>query len=327
VNGLTKMDHFISYFEYRGMPAEINGNSLLFGQTRIPLRNGIPRFTPDQSYASGNFSRLREKHPRLQLDSYNGTTDRYDTILERTKWPPAFFHGKTVLECGCGIGPDTEVLLALGARVVAVDLTSLDTALANLGRCDDLCLVQADITDLPLRKQAFDIVFCHRVLQHTPNPAHTLRHILQFVKRDGAVFVHSYAKTLYQLFTWKYFLRPITSRMSAQRLYKLITHYAPGAFALTTAVSRMPQGHLINHFLVPFHNHRHHPRLNNLSDEMLIEYAIHDTFDALSPRYDRPMSAKNIRIIAKGMLAAPFEIIERPTITLLRTVLSSAQTA
>ena len=318
------MKQFIKYFEYRGFPATLQEDALVFGRHAISLRNGIPRFTHDQTYASGNFSRLREHHPRLQLDSYNMTTDRYDTILERTKWPPAFFQGKTVLECGCGVGPDTEVLLALGARVVAVDLTGLDTARDNLGACDNLCLVQADITDLPLRKKAFDMVFCHRVLKHTPNPANTLRHILQYAKDNGAVFIHSYAKTFYQLCTWKYLLRPITSRLGAQRLYNLITHYAAAAFALTNAVSRLPQGHLINHFLVPFHNHKSHPRLKTMSDEMLIEYAIHDTFDSLSPRYDRPLSAKTMKSIAQEMITAPFEIIEQRTITLLRTVLKSA---
>jgi 2-polyprenyl-3-methyl-5-hydroxy-6-metoxy-1,4-benzoquinol methylase len=211
--------------------------------------------------------------------------------------------------------------------VVAVDLTGLDTALANLGACDNLCLAQSDITDLPVRKKSFDIVFCHRVLQHTPKPAHTLRHILQYVKHDGAVFIHTYAKTWYQLMTWKYLLRPITSRMSTQRLYKLIAQYAPSAYALTTAISCLPKGHLINHFLIPFYNHHHHPRLKNLSDTMLIEYAIHDTFDALSPRYDRPISAKTIKGIAREMLSVPFEIIEQPSITLLRTVPGRIQNA
>lgn len=319
------VDDFISYFEYRGYPAALENGSLLFGGYSIPLRNGIPRFTPDHSYASGNFSRLREHHPQLQLDSYNMTGDRYDTILERTQWPPSFFRGKTVLECGCGVGPDTEILLGLGARVVAVDLTNLDTAGENLGLRDALCLVQADITDLPLKKMTFDIVFCHRVLQHTPDPACTLRHILQFVKHDGSVFIHSYAKTLHQMLTWKYLLRPITSRMDPGMLYNLISRYAPGAFALTTAIGRLPKGRLINHFLIPFRNHRHHPRLRQMSDETLVEYGIHDTFDSLSPRYDRPLSRKVIESIAQDMLHLPYEVVEMPTVTLLRTVLKKSE--
>lgn len=315
------IEPFLTYFEYKGLPASIRDGALVFGRHGVELRNGIPRFTPDQTYASGNFSRLRDQHPRLQLDSYNMTTDRYRTILERTNWPPHFFQGRTVLECGCGVGPDTEVLLALGARVVAVDLSGLDTARENLGSSDNLCLVQADIADLPLQIKSFDIVFCHRVLQHTPHPASTLQHILQYIKQDGAVFVHSYANTFFQRMTWKYALRPITSRMDGRTLYNFIAHWGPAAFALTTAVSRFPKGHLINHFLIPFRNHRNHPRLRTLSEHQLIEYGIHDTFDSLSPRYDRPLSAKVMSETAAKMLHMPFEVAETTTITLLRTII------
>ncbi len=317
------MEHFVECFEYRGLPAVMETDALAFGEHRVLVRNGIPRFTPDGSYASGNFSRLRKHHPKLQLDSYNGTADRYDTILERTNWPPSYFRGKTVLECGCGVGPDTEVLLSLGARVIAVDLSGLDIARDNLGLCENLCMVQADITDLPLKKMAFDIVFCHRVLQHTPDPAYTLRHILQFVKHDGAVFVHSYARTFYQYFTWKYLIRPITTRMNAKVLYTIITNYAPAAFALTSAIARLPKGHIVNHFLIPFRNHRDHPRLKKLSSEQLIEYGIHDTFDSLSPRYDRPLSAKVMKDTAGKLLHMPFEVVEMPTITVLRTIIQN----
>ena len=314
------MEHFVEYFEYRGLPAVMETDALAFGEHRVLVRNGIPRFTPDGSYASGNFSRLREQHPKLQLDSYNRTRDRYQTMIERTNWPPSFFRGKTVLECGCGVGPDTEVLLSLDARVVAVDLTGLDTARDNLGYSDNLCMVQADITDLPFKRMAFDIVFCHRVLQHTPDPVHTLNHILQFVRNEGAVFVHSYARNFYQYFTWKYLLRPVTARMDAKMLYTIIANYAPAAFALTSAIARLPKGHVINHFLIPFRNHRDHPRLRKLSTEQLIEYGIHDTFDSLSPRYDRPLSAGVMRDTARKMLHMPFEVVEMPAITLLRTI-------
>jgi len=317
------IENFISFFEYKGVPGSLTDNHLLFGNHRVPIRNGIPRFTPDHSYGAGNFSRLRERHPKLQLDSYNMTTDRHDTLLERTNWPRSFFKDKTVLECGCGVGPDTEILLSLGARVLAVDLTNLDTASDNLDKSTNLCLVQADIADLPLKQKSFDIVFCHRVLQHTPDPGFTLRHILQCVKTHGAVLVHSYAKTFFQMCTWKYVLRPITTRMDSEKLYNLIETYAPSAYALTNKIATLPKGHLINHFLFPFRNHGNHEKLRKLSDDQLIEYGIHDTFDSLSPRYDKPLSVKRMNRIAQHMLSAPFEVIEHRAMTLLRTIVET----
>jgi SAM-dependent methyltransferase len=67
-----------------------------------------------------------------------------------------------VLECGCGAGPDTEILLKLGARVVSVDLAGVDVAQNNLGEQESLCLEQASIENLPFNTASFDIVFCHK---------------------------------------------------------------------------------------------------------------------------------------------------------------------
>ena len=144
---------FLDFFELDGRPAEAAGGQLRFGEARVPVRDGIPRFSPDRTYAD-NFALLRRRHSALQLDSMNGTTDRRDTLLRRTGWPAEFFRGKLVLECGCGAGPDTEILLSLGARVLSVDLAGLDIARENVGRSPDAQFVQASIDALPLRAEA-----------------------------------------------------------------------------------------------------------------------------------------------------------------------------
>lgn len=283
-------------------------------------RNDIPRFTPDISYSTGNFSKLREKHAELQLDSRNGTIDRLHTLLTRTRWPVEFFKDKLVLECGCGAGPDTEVLLKLGAKVVAVDIAGVDIAQKNIGENANVQFVQGSIMDLPFKKGIFDIVFCHRVLQHTPDPEKTLDHILQFVKPDGAVFVHSYARNFRQMFRWKYALLPLTRRMDPEKLYNAIRCYAPCAYRLTGAIRRIPGGKYFNHVVVPFLNHRNVEVMKSLSDEQIIEHGIHNTFDALSPRYDSPVSARTMQEIAARHLKQPFELTPPAMITLLRTV-------
>lgn len=284
------------------------------------IRNSIPRFTPDVSYSTGNFSQLREKHASLQLDSQNGTQDRLNTLQERTGWPPSFFAGKTILECGCGAGPDTEILLQLGAKVLSVDLAGLDIAKENLHDHDNSQLVQASIVDMPLKKKSFDIVFCHRVLQHTPDPEKTLKYILQFVKEDGAVFVHTYAHTFFQMFRWKYFLLPVTRKLNPDTLYKLIRLYARPVFYFTNFTSRFGKlGRYFNWVFIPLLNYREAEQFKNKPDEFIIEYAIHDTFDALSPAYDKPMKAEVMKDIAAEALSRPFEVLETRGVTLLRT--------
>jgi 2-polyprenyl-3-methyl-5-hydroxy-6-metoxy-1,4-benzoquinol methylase len=310
---------FITYLDDPKASFNADKTALRFKGQDIPVRDGVPRFTPDMNYSTGNFSRLREHHATLQLDSRNGTNERERTILERTGWSPEFFKGKTVLECGCGAGPDTEILRKFGARVMAVDIAGLDIARKNL--CDDgqVQFVQASIMDLPFKKKSFDIVWCHRVIQHTPDPIATLDHILQFAKDDGAVFVHSYARTLVQMMRWKYAMRPVTKRMDPEKLYKMIEGYAPAAYKMTNAIQKLPGGKYFNFFFVPFLNYRHAERFRDMSDAQMLEYAIHDTFDALSPAYDQPVGADTLKAKAAMYLKKPVEIEEQHTITLMRT--------
>ena len=294
---------------------------------KIATDNGIPRFTPNISYSTGNFSKLREEHASLQLDSINGTNDRLNTILSRTKWPKEFFNNKLILECGCGAGADTEILRSLGATVVSVDIAGVDIAKKNL-RDDTTAsnlIIQASITDLPFKLKSFDVVWCHRVLQHTPSPENTLRHILNFVRDDGAVFVHSYSRRMIQTVNWKYALRPITKRINNEKLYKLITWYAPKLYYFSNFLGNLPPEKLgrflffICSVILPIRNYRFMPKFKNESDEFLIEYAIHDTFDALSPLYDWPIKISVMRDIAETKIKN-FEIVDYG-ITLLRSVI------
>ncbi|MCC6598980.1 MAG: class I SAM-dependent methyltransferase [Alphaproteobacteria bacterium] len=310
---------FITYLDDEKSSFEGTRAALNFQGRSIPVRNNIARFTPDMNYSVGNFSKLRERHATLQMDSLNGTNERERTILERTGWAPEFFKGKTILECGCGAGPDTEILRKFGARVMAVDIAGVDTAKDNLGEDENVNFVQASIMDLPFKKKSFDIVWCHRVIQHTPDPIATLDHILQFVKEDGAVFVQSYARTPVQMLRWKYALRPVTKRMNPEKLYNTIKAYGPFAFKLTNAIHKIPGGKYFNFFCVPFLNYRHAARFDGMTDAQMLEYGIHDTFDALSPAYDKPISARKMKALAARHLKSPVEIEEQHTITLMRT--------
>ena len=311
---------FLGLFEHMGQPAVDAGDHLVFGDLRIPVCNGIPRFTQDATYAD-NFALLRRAHSKLQLDSVNGTRDRHDTLLRRTAWPPEFFRGKLVLECGCGAGPDTEVLLSLGARVLSVDLAGVDVARENVARSPAVQFVQASIDSLPLREKSFDVVFCHRVLQHTREPRATLAHLLRFVKPGGAAFVHSYSRSPYQMLRWKYALLPLTNKLPPRTLYAIIRAYARPAFHLTNWTSRSRIGRRFNWVFLPLLNYRRAPKFRNLTDEQMLEYAIHDTFDALSPTYDRPLGVEDMRRIAAACLDQPFEVVDDRTVTLLRTVI------
>ncbi len=302
------------------------GDSYFLRGSEVPYSNGILRFTPNQSYSTGNFSKLREKHAQLQLDSVNGTNDRECTILNRTNWPKEFFKDKLVLECGCGAGADTEALLKLGAKVVSVDIAGTDICRANMKGNQNSVVIQGSIMDLPFKKKSFDIVWCHRVLQHTPSPSKTLDHILQFVKNEGAVFVHSYSMRPQQVLSWKYVLRPFTRNMESEKLYRFVERWTPSLFELTNWLRSIRPDLLgkllfaIAYQIVPIRNYRFEPKFKDKSDEFIIEYAVHDTFDCLSPKYDRPLSHYGFRKAAKLHLKRKYEVVEQ-SCTLLRSII------
>lgn len=310
------------FFEDEGQPLKQKGKYLVGSGIKFNIKNGIPRFTPDTSYSTGNFSKLRERHASLQLDSMNGTNDRLTTILNRTGWKPADFKNKTLLECGCGAGPDTETLLNLGANVIAVDIAGVDVAKQNLAkhpRSNHVQFVQDSITNLHLRPNSFDIVFCHRVLQHTPNPEQTLEHILKFVKPNGKVFVHSYSDSRFQTWRWKYWLLPLTNKLPPEYLYKAIKIYAWPAFYLTNLLNSFKLGRQISHMFIPFLNYRSAKKFARKSNKFIVEYGVHDTFDALSPKYDKPIKPARMDQIASRQLKRKYEVFTDSGMTLLRT--------
>jgi SAM-dependent methyltransferase len=105
--------------------------------------------------------------------------------------------GKHVLECGCGAGRFTEILLDLGAYVTSVDLS--DAVEANQGNCpqgDRHRIAQADIAELPFAPGQFDVVFCLGVLQHTPNPEATIQQLKEHVKPGGTLIIDQYTHSL-----------------------------------------------------------------------------------------------------------------------------------
>ena len=132
--------------------------------------------------------------------------------------------------------------------------------------------------------------------------------------------MHSYARSAHQMLRWKYALRPLTRRMDPERLYGRIERYAPRAYRLGERLRVVPGGAQLGRVLVPFLNYRHEPKFRSLSEEQILEYGVHDTFDALSPRYDRPLAASRMRAIAAELLQRPFEVDEQPDVTILRTL-------
>jgi SAM-dependent methyltransferase len=196
-----------------------------------------------------------------------------------------------VLEIGCGAGRFTEVLLATGAEVWAVDASSaVEAARANLGDHERLHLAQADLFDLPFALGSFDRVLCYGVLQHTPDPRAAFLTICRY---GGAIAADVYRRRPYvDRWSAKTLWRPLTRRLPRSTLRRIVEWYVPRWLPVDTRLARVPK---LGRFLtaaVPCWNYT---GLLPLDAAELKAWAVLDTLDALSPRYDAPQTLEAAR--------------------------------
>ncbi len=147
--------------------------------------------------------------------------------------------GVRILEAGSGAGRFTEVLLRTGADVYSFDYSSaVDANYANNGGAENLSLFQGNIFNIPFAERSFEKVFCLGVIQHTPDPELAFKSLARQVKPGGELVIDVYTKRLVSLLHWKYFLRPITTRMDKKQLYRFICSVVPLLLPITIALRK-----------------------------------------------------------------------------------------
>lgn len=108
--------------------------------------------------------------------------------------------GERVLEVGCGIGTDAMGFASAGAHLTAVDASPRSLEMAR--RRFELSglpatLLLADAERLPFPDGAFDFVYSHGVLHHTPSPAVAIAEILRVLRPGGSALVMLYHRGSY----------------------------------------------------------------------------------------------------------------------------------
>jgi SAM-dependent methyltransferase len=152
-------------------------------------------------------------------------------------------------------------------------------------------MFQASIFDIPFPDRSFDFVFCHRVLQHTPDPKGALRAICRKVKPGGVLFVHSYNRSFFNMMNYKYKYRWLTKRLRHQTIKSFLDRFGPGLHRINEGLSHLGKpGRLISYSLVPFESFGPTSEWRRMVDAKgMYEVCQLITFDALTPQYDNPM--------------------------------------
>jgi SAM-dependent methyltransferase len=259
---------------------------------RYPIVDGIPRFVGDGNYAS-NFGFQWNRFRETQLDSRSGQRISHDRFFRFSKWDPSEMANRWVLDVGCGAGRFTEIALATGANVVAVDYSSaVDACWANHRGHPRLHVVQGDISRLPFSPGRFDYAFCLGVLQHTPQPREAFMALPRQLVPGGRLVVDIYPWMLRNVFWSKYWLRPFTKSIPPEILFSQVERLVRALLPLSRVVGRIPLFGRRLTYLLPIVNY---DGVYPLSRQQLYEWAVLDTFDMLSPAHDHPQTLATMR--------------------------------
>lgn len=281
---------------------------------RFPILQGIPRFVPEAGYAA-SFGLQWNAYRRTQLDSYTGTAISRGRLVRCLGAPLDSLRGLSVLEAGCGAGRFTEPLLEAGARVLAFDLSNaVEANRENCGHLPGHFVCQADVSRVPARRQAFDLVLALGMVQHTPSPEATIGALAECVRAGGLLVLDHYATPASPL------RRALTPLLPKSFLRPLFLRTPPAAaLRATQALTRA---------LLPLHRLLWRPgrttrrvravwrRLSPVADyydafpqlgEHLSEWAYLDTHDGLTDRYKHRRSVEQV---ADALAIAGLEPLE-----------------
>jgi SAM-dependent methyltransferase/uncharacterized protein YbaR (Trm112 family) len=150
-----------------------------------------------------------------------------------------FFAGKLGLDAGCGTGRHVYYAAKYGAEMVAIDLSdAAEVAYQNTRSLKNVHVAQADIFDLPFKRNYFDFVESIGVIHILPDPKAAFDGLVELLRPGGEIFIYVYSSNL---------ITPVNRleaiKMSMKKAYERIGRMLParGLYAycfLAAAIGR-----------------------------------------------------------------------------------------
>ena len=273
----------------------------------VPIRDGIPRFVQTASYAA-HFGEQWRRYRRTQLDSYTGHPISKDRLKRcfGSLWPA--LRGSQTLECGCGAGRFTEVLLGEGAAVTSVDLSeAIDVNVELFPLGDAHRAAQADILSLPFAPGSFDFVVCCGVIQHTPSPERTIAALYEKIRPGGWLILDHYAFDLRWYTKSAPLFRGILKRLPTSRSLRVTEGLVDAALPVHRAVANKPLLRAVVSRISPVLTH--YVTYPELPEDIQRQWALLDTHDSLTDWYKHFRSTSQIRGILAGLGGQSIEAV------------------
>jgi SAM-dependent methyltransferase len=182
LSDIVREDHgwFFKQYEDNLRESGKNGNQNIVWNER--QTSTIKRTAQSFGYEWSHYSRMLEQYKQNFKSYFEG-------------YSADFFKNKVVLDAGCGTGRHSYYAAKYGAEVIGIDLSkAIDVAYRNNRTNTRAHFIQADLTNLPLRYESFDLVYSIGVLHHLPDPESGFRELLKFVKTGGRILIYVYHK-------------------------------------------------------------------------------------------------------------------------------------
>lgn len=167
-----------------------------------PILDGIPRLLPGIRDPS-DLRRVYADSFGHQWNTFNWERERDESeffaITDQTRQT---LQGRVVLDAGCGGGRVSRVMGQYCERLIGLDYSvAVEKArrhTADLANCE---FVQGDVLRPPLARGAFDFVWSHGVLHHTPSTQAGVEGLLPLVREGGDVQIIVFLKAFF-LMRW-----------------------------------------------------------------------------------------------------------------------------
>ena len=170
---------------------------------RYPVVDGVPNFTAvadaGQEQTSESFGFKWNKQPDWGFKPGHNEVV-WSIWKDFFGWDgPAqleqLMRGKLVLDAGCGSGAALRQFVDYPEAVAAVDISAaIHACHARFGTRRHVQFARADLTQLPFRERAFDVIWSSGVLHHTPDTFQSLTALRRHLKPGGRIIFYVYVK-------------------------------------------------------------------------------------------------------------------------------------